>query len=61
MKNPFPPETPEWRLFELAEWEEAEARTFDEDAERSIAKATAARLKAEAYRDALRKLSPVTH
>ena len=56
VKNPFSQHSPEWALYESLVGLEAQARAFQADADRNQLRATAAREKAELYRQALIKL-----
>ena len=59
-KNTFANNTPEWQLFENMKGAEHLVVSATDDAERAIAKASAAREKASLYRAALEKLMAVS-
>jgi hypothetical protein len=57
MKNPFPPESPEWQLYEIMESARALARACAGDADRAQENSRKAREKADVFEAALKKLT----
>lgn len=56
--NPYKQEAPEWQIYEGIKSAEILVRTFTEDSERALSKASVARAKLQAYQEALAKLDP---